>query len=91
MRRLMIVAAAAVLAACSPSSDKGGLGSESDATRGSDIQDRAYRGGTNFPGDSGAFMSDTNATNFGVQRSLGAQDGTASPAGDPKDRTGSRP
>jgi len=64
-RFFIILASGTFLAGCSPpGSDRGGMGSESDATRGSTVQDRAYRGATNFPGDSGAF---TNPVNPGAQ------------------------
>lgn len=69
-----------LLVGCQQSSDTGGMGSEADATRGSEIQDRAYRGATNFQGDSGAFTNQ-NQTNSGVQRRPGTHGGTAAPNG----------
>lgn len=72
-----------LLVGCQESSDRGGMGSESDATRGSEIQDRAYRGATNFQGDSGAFTNQLQ-TNTGVQRSPGTHGGTAAPSGVPR-------
>ena len=85
MKRVVVLSGCVLLlVGCQESSDMGGMGSESDATRGSQIQDRAYRGATNLQGDSGAFTNQ-NQTNIGLQRSPGTHGGTAAPNGQPRE------